>query len=422
MGRPGRRRGSTNAPGLRARRGRAGRTPAGALAHGRVPEPLPSLSDELKNLKLQNAYRSRQVVQGPQDIEIQIDGKRYISFSSNDYLGLANDQRVCDAAVAAIRHYGVGSGASQLISGYSSLHCELEQQLAEFLNFPRCVLFSSGYLANLGVISSFASKHSIVIQDKLNHASLIDAAKYAGIKLKRYRHRDIEHAKKLLASENQSSKLIATDGVFSMEGSIAPLKQLAQIKQNILIVDDAHGIGVLGKHGKGSIEQQQVSSSKVDILIGTFGKSFGASGAFVLSSDDRIEYLIQKARTLTYTTSLPTAVAAAAKKSLEIIINEPQRRQRLHDNISYFRLCASQTSLNLLDSMTAIQSLIIGENDKALEYSRDLKNKGFLVIAIRPPTVPKNTSRLRITLSSEHTHQHIDQLISALLEIENLQR
>ena len=379
-----------------------------------------SLSKQLIEIHQQNAYRTRQIIESAQGVEVTLKNKRYISFCSNDYLGLANDPRVCHATIEAIRKFGVGSGASQLISGYSSLHYELEQQLADFFSYPDCILFSSGYLANLGVISSFTNKHSTIIEDKLNHASLIDAAKYAGCKLNRYRHRDTAHAKKIITKNSQSG-LIVTDGVFSMEGSIAPLQKLIELKNKYqfkLVVDDAHGIGVLGKHGKGSLEHEKVSSSQVDILIGTFGKSFGASGAFVLSDQQSIEYLIQKARTLIYTTAPPAALAAAAKTSLEIIASEPERRARLQNNILYFRECAKQSSLNLLDSVTAIQSLIIGENDRTLAYSDLLKTKGLLVLAIRPPTVPKNTSRLRITLSSEHTHTHIDQLVSAILEIE----
>lgn len=379
------------------------------------------LSKQLAELQQQNAYRTRQALEGPQGVEVTQNSKRYISFCSNDYLGLANDPRVCTAMIEAVKHYGVGTGASQLITGYTSIHSELEQQLAKFLNYPRCILFSSGYLANLGVISSFANKNSLVVEDKLNHASLIDAGKYAGAKLKRYRHQDIEHAKRIINSENNESGLLVTDGVFSMEGTIAPLKKLIELKHDRgykLIVDDAHGIGALGKQGKGSIEHESLSSSQVDILIGTFGKSFGASGAFVLSDDDNIEYLIQKARTLIYTTAPPAALAAAAQKSLDIIINEPERRQRLQNNIQYFRDCAKHTSLNLLDSVTAIQSLIIGDNNKTLAYSYELKNMGLLVLAIRPPTVAQNTSRLRITLCSEHTREHIDRLISAMVTIE----
>ncbi len=383
---------------------------------------LSSISQQLTELKQQGAYRQRRPLSSPQGIEVVIDGKTFLSFCSNDYLGLANDSRVCQAAKEAITNYGVGSGASQLISGYSSLHASLEEQLSEFLGYQRCVLFSSGYLANLGVISAFSSRHGLILEDRLNHASLIDAAKYAGGDLKRYRHRDINHAKDIIYSSQAESRLIVSDGIFSMEGSIAPIEQLYQLKSrktDKLIIDDAHGIGVLGKHGRGSLEHKNIATSKVDILIGTFGKSFGSSGAFVLGGNDTIDYLIQKARTLIYTTAPPAALAAAAKQSLNIVINEPERRQRLHTNIQYFRKALSETKLELLDSITAIQTIIIGENKQTLQLSKQLEKRGLLVLAIRPPTVPKNTARLRITLSSEHSQQQIDQLVYALLELEN---
>jgi 8-amino-7-oxononanoate synthase len=381
-----------------------------------------SISQQLSELKQQGAYRQRRILDSPQDIEVVIDGKQFLSFSSNDYLGLANDARVCQAAKNAISNYGVGSGASQLISGYSTLHAALEEQLSNFLGYQRCVLFSSGYLANLGVISTFSTRHSLILQDRLNHASLIDAAKYAGGNLKRYQHRDINHANEIIHSSESESHLIVSDGVFSMEGSIACIEQLYQLKRHSsdkLIIDDAHGIGVLGNKGKGSLEYLAIDSSKVDILIGTFGKAFGGSGAFVLGNHDTVDYLIQKARTLIYTTAPPAALAAAASQSLNIIINEPERRERLHKNIQYFRKALSGSVLKLLESITAIQTIILGENEQALWFSKQLEERGLLVLAIRPPTVPKNTARLRITLSSEHTQQQIDLLVNALLEIEH---
>jgi 8-amino-7-oxononanoate synthase len=381
-----------------------------------------SISQHLSNLKQQGAYRQRRQLDSPQDIEVVVDGKKFLSFCSNDYLGLANDTRVCLAAKDAISNFGVGTGASQLITGYTSLHASLEEQLAEFLGYPRCVLFSSGYLANLGVISAFSSRHSLILQDRLNHASLIDAARYAGGHLKRYQHRDINHASEIIASSQSEQHLIVSDGVFSMEGSIAPLEQLHQLKRNTndkLIIDDAHAIGVLGSKGKGSLEHLGIEPSKVDILIGTFGKAFGGSGAFVLADNDTVDFIIQKARTLIYTTAPPASLAAAAIQSLNIIINEPERRQRLHENIQYFRKALSATTLELLDSITAIQTIIIGENKQTLWFSKQLEKHGLLVLPIRPPTVPINTARLRITLSSEHTQQQIDQLVNALLDIEN---
>jgi 8-amino-7-oxononanoate synthase len=381
-----------------------------------------SISQHLADLKQKGAYRQRRKLDSPQGIKVVIDGQQFLSFCSNDYLGLANDARVCQAAKEAISNFGVGSGASQLISGYSSLHASLEEQLSEFLGYQRCVLFSSGYLANLGVISAFSSRHSLILGDQLNHASLIDAARYAAGDLKRYKHRDINHAKEIVNNSQSKSHLIVSDGVFSMEGNIAVIEQLYQLKRNTndkLIIDDAHGIGMLGNNGKGSLEQENIEPYKVDILIGTFGKAFGGSGAFVLGDNDTIDYLIQKARTLIYTTAPPAALAAAATQSLNIIINEPERRQKLHKNIEYFRNALSQTTLELLDSITAIQTIILGENKHALRFSKQLEERGLLVLAIRPPTVPKNTARLRITLSSEHTQQQIDVLVTALLEIEN---
>lgn len=379
------------------------------------------ISQQLAELKQQGAYRQRHQLDSPQEIEVVIDGKPFLSFCSNDYLGLANDARVCQAAKDAISNFGVGSGASQLISGYSSLHASLEEQLSDFLGYQRCVLFSSGYLANLGVISALSSRHSLILQDRLNHASLIDAARYSSGDLNRYQHRDIDYAQQIVNDSQSDSHLIVSDGVFSMEGSIAPIDQLQQLKRHDndkLIIDDAHGIGVLGNEGRGSLEHLGIDTSMVDVLIGTFGKSFGGSGAFVLSDNDTIDYLIQKARTLIYTTAPPAALAAAAAQSLNIIINEPERRQRLHKNIQYFRHAISETPLELLDSITAIQTIIIGENKQALLFSKQLEKRGLLVLAIRPPTVPKNTARLRITLSSEHTQQHIDQLVNALVEVE----
>ena len=379
-----------------------------------------TVAKQLAELKQQDAYRERRRLDGPQGVRVTINGQSFLSFCSNDYLGLANDQRICQAATKAISKFGVGSGASQLINGYSAAHASLEEQLSDFLNYQRCVLFSSGYLANLGVISAFSSRHHLILEDRLNHASLIDAAKYAGGDLKRYQHRNISHAKDILDNNQSPSRLIVSDGVFSMEGSIAPINQLCGLKchsDDKLIIDDAHGIGVLGTHGKGSLEHSGANSSKVDILIGTFGKSFGSSGAFVLANNDTIDYLIQKARTLIYTTSPPAALAAAAQESLNIIINEPERRQRLHSNINYFRKALAETELTVLDSITAIQTIIIGENKKTVWFSQQLEKLGLLVLAIRPPTVPKNTARLRITLSSEHTHQHIDQLVDALIKV-----
>ena len=380
---------------------------------------MKSIEKEIAEIKRQQAFRHRRILQSPQDTQVTVDGKQFISFCSNDYLGLANDARVIEAAREALIKYGVGSGASQLISGYSALHSKLEGQLADFFGFESAVLFSSGYLANLGVLSTFAGRKTLILQDRLNHASLIDAAKLSNARLKRYRHCDVTQAERILIKEDPESFLIVTDGVFSMEGTVAPLKNLIDLKNKhngMLVIDDAHGIGVLGETGKGSIEQCNVNPADIDIFIGTFGKSFGSSGAFVCGNKNYIQYLIQKARPLIYTTAPAPALAAAACKSLEIIISDTQRRTRLHDNIHYFRKQLKNTSLQLENSTSAIQTILLGKNETALEFSHALERQGLLVVAIRPPTVPKNTARLRITLSSEHNQDQIDKLVSALLE------
>ena len=375
------------------------------------------LAHALEAVKQQHAYRQRRILESPQGVTIKLDGKTCLSFCSNDYLGLANHEKIRNATCDAIHSYGVGSGASQLVTGYSSVHAQLEQALAEFLGYPRVLLFSSGYLANLGVIQALTTRKSLVVEDRLNHASLIDAARFAGAQLQRYRHRDAGHVAELLASAKQAHKLIVTDGVFSMEGTQAPLADLVELKQNhqsLLIVDDAHGIGVVGSSGKGSLEQHNIASKHVDVLIGTFGKAFGSSGAFVATQSDIAEYLLQKSRTLIYTTAPPAGMAAAAYAGLRIICQETQRRQRLHKNIDYFRTAMAGSPFKLLDSTTPIQSVIIGDNQSTLNICTQLWNQGILVIAMRPPTVPINSSRLRITLCSEHTPTQIDQLVDAL--------
>ena len=375
---------------------------------------------ELATLKQQHSYRVRRCMAGPQSNLITLNGKRFHNFCSNDYLGLAHHPSVCDAAKKAIDEFGTGSGASQHINGYSRAHAACEEHLAEFLQTEKVVLFGSGYLANLGVLTALSKRHDCIFGDKLNHASLIDAAQSSAANFKRYRHKDVDHLDNLLSSTRYKNALVVTDGVFSMEGSSAPIAALTEKCQQheaLCIVDDAHGIGILGEHGRGSLEAQNIPSQKVDVLIGTFGKAFGSGGAFVAGESALIDYLIQKARSMIYTTALAPSLAAAASQSLQIINDEPERRARLHTNINYFRNALIDSNLNLLPSNSAIQSIILGSNEKAIAFNQALEKRGCLVIAVRPPTVPKNSARLRITLSSEHESSQIDYLVSALLEI-----
>ena len=347
-----------------------------------------------------------------------IDDKKVISFCSNDYLGLANHPQVKQTTIDAIDKYGVGSGSAHLVNGHSIAHHQLEEDLAEFTGYPRAILFSTGYMANIGICQALLTKGDYVFEDRLNHASLIDGGLISDARLLRYLHNDATSLKlKLQKADKQSEKLVLTDGVFSMDGDIADLPALSALckKNNSwLMVDDAHGFGTVGKTGKGCLEYFSLDQADVPIYMATLGKAIGTAGAFIAGSEELIETIIQQARTYIYTTAMPAAIAEAARCSLQIIQNEPRHLHNLHDNISYFRRSCADMSLAIENSETAIQPLIIGDDYETLLISQALFERGFLVTAIRPPTVPDGTSRLRITLSAKHTHEHIDQLIEAL--------
>jgi len=563
------------------------------------------LAAELARLRTEHRYRSRAVADGPQGVEITVDGARYLSFCSNDYLGLANDPRVIAALKEGADKYGAGSGASHLVTGHQRPHHELEEALAAFTGRPRALLFSTGYMANLGTVAALAGRGDALFEDRLNHASLLDAGLLSGARLRRYAHNDVNdltrrlnaqhepspppgfaplatlsphageggnspspasgrrvwdegadasymprpparlpadllnHARNLRhkatdaeqllwhllrnrrlagakfrrqhpigpyiadfhcneyllvieldggqhseqknydaqrtaflqaqgltvlrfwnnqilseteavleaiwnhvanyeqapsppagfaplatlsphAGEGSASKtttLIITDGVFSMDGDLAPLPQLAAVAQRYdawLMVDDAHGLGVLGKHGRGVLEQCALTHREVPILIGTLGKAFGTFGAFAAGSEDLIEYLIQRARPYIYTTALPPAVAHATLASLRLVQEEGWRREHLNALIARFRRGAAQLGANVLPSDTPIQALIAGDSAQALALSAALRQRGIYVAAIRPPTVPTGTARLRITLSAAHSEAHVDRLLAAL--------
>jgi len=377
------------------------------------------LADELQKIKQQNLYRSRRIISTPQGVEIKIDNKQLINFSSNDYLGLANHPDVIQSFKQATDKFGVGSGSAHLICGHSKSHHALEDELAEFTGRDRALLFSTGYMANIGVISALLGRGDQVFQDRLNHASLLDGGLLSGARFKRYLHTDVDDLNNKIKTIDGRT-LIVTDGVFSMDGDLAPLAELSAlaVKKNAwLMVDDAHGLGVLGETGAGILQQQGVTQSDVAILMGTLGKGFGTFGAFVAGSDVLIETLIQKARSYVFTTAMPAAVAEATRTSLKLLIKDSWRRDKLSSLVQRFQLGANQLGLSIMPSDTAIQPLLMGDSQRAITISEILLNQGFLVSAIRPPTVPKGEARLRVTFSANHQEQHVDQLLDALDKI-----
>lgn len=341
------------------------------------------------------------------------------SFISNDYLGLAQHPALKKALCAAAEKYGSGSGASHLLGGHSAPHQQLEEELTAFTGRERALLFSTGYMANLGVLTALLQKGDCVLQDKLNHASLLDGGLFSGADFRRYLHSDINSLEKHLTRCADKKVLVATDGVFSMDGDIAPLPELAvlcQQHQALLMVDDAHGFGVLGKNGAGSCEHFSLSQNAVPILMGTFGKALGSFGAFVAGSNDLIEMLIQFARPFIYTTALPPAQTAATSSALGLLKTESWRREKLQNNIAFFKQQAAQRQLALQDSPTAIQPLLIGSSVRVMQIDKQMRQRGFLVGAVRPPTVADNAARLRITLSAIHEEKDMAHLLDAIAD------
>ncbi len=376
------------------------------------------LSQKLAIKKKQGLYRTRRVLSSPQQPMVTVDGANYLAFCSNDYLGLANHPRVVAAFKRAADQYGVGSGASHLVLGHSKVHHQLEDALAEKVGRDRALLFSSGYMANVGVINALVDSGDTVFEDKLNHASLLDGGLISKAKFQRYLHNDIENLRGKLSVDNEkateNTKLVVTDSVFSMDGDIAPLTDLSSICQQqdaMLMVDDAHGFGVMGDKGAGALSASGLTQDNVPVLMATLGKALGTAGAFVAGSDELIEFLIQEARTYIYTTALPPAIAAATLESLQLLVDEDWRQDKLQQLIQRFRCGAQSLGLDLMASSTAIQPVLVGEPEKALAMSQKLQERGLLVTAIRPPTVPKGTARLRVTLSASHSEENIDQLL-----------
>ena len=377
------------------------------------------LQAQLDQRQQQFLYRQRPTVASGCATLLEVDGQSLINFCSNDYLGLAGHKSIAKALSEGADTYGTGSGASHLISGHSAAHQQLEEQLAEFTGRPRALLFSSGYMANMGIINALVGRHDLVVQDQLNHASLIDGGRLSRAEFKRYKHNNIEHLQSQLNDTDAKRKLIVTDGVFSMDGDLAPLAALTEVTKQQhawLMVDDAHGLGVLGETGAGIVQQHDLSIDQVPILMGTLGKSFGTFGAFVAGSEALIETLIQFARSYIYTTALPPAIACATSASLSLVRQQQWRRDHLNALIERFRDGAKALGLALMDSHTPIQPVMIHDDQLVVSVNQQLRTKGFMVGAIRPPTVPKGSGRLRITLSASHTEQQIDQLLAALDE------
>lgn len=377
------------------------------------------LAAGLERLRANGRGRSRSIVESREagSTRLRIGGSDYLAFCSNDYLGLADHLAVTAALVDAGRRWGVGSGASHLVSGHTREHHALEEELAEFTARPRALLFSTGYMANLAVARALAGRGGVVHEDRLNHASLIDAGLASGARLRRYPHRDAETLRGRLASPRVGRALVATDGVFSMDGDIAPLGSLAAACRDhgaTLFVDDAHGFGVLGEHGRGSVEFAGLGGDEVPVLMCTLGKAVGTFGAFVAGSIELVETLVQGAREYIYTTALPPAIAAATRAALRLMRDEPWRRAAVLAHAARFRAEAAALGLPLAPSISPIQPLLLGTESAALDASAALRDQGIFVPAIRPPTVPPGTSRLRITFSAAHTDADLDRLLAAL--------
>lgn len=373
---------------------------------------MSAFGEAIRLLEKDGLKRSRRTLEGPQGAHVLVDGRRCTSYCSNDYLGLANHPRLVDAVCRGARKYGVGAGASHLLCGHGAAHEAAEKALAEFVNLPAALLFSTGYMANIGVVTTLVGRGDAIFCDRLNHASLYDGALLSRAKLYRYPHLDLAALEALLAKSGERRKLVATDAVFSMDGDIAPVPGLLELCEKYdawLLLDDAHGFGVLGG-GRGILSHFGVPSRRI-VYVGTLGKAAGVSGAFVAGAKDMVEMLMQRARSYIYTTAQPPMLADAILESLELMQAESWRVGHLSELVRYFK---SKMGNALMPSETPIQPYVVGENEACMNLSSWLEQKGLLVPAIRPPTVPKGSSRLRISLSSSHSFDDLDCLAAAL--------
>ncbi|MCG6116945.1 MAG: 8-amino-7-oxononanoate synthase [Aquimonas sp.] len=384
------------------------------------PSLLTALAEARGVRAAQKRSRTRRTVERAEGTRVWIDGRELLNFSSNDYLGLAQHLTPTAALQESAAWHGVGATASHLVCGHHAEHAALEAELADFVGYPRALLFGSGYLANLAVLQTLLGRGDVCVQDRLNHACLLDGARLAGCELKRYPHADAEAALRQLRSRPEAAALLATDGVFSMDGDSAPLRDLALIaraENALLYVDDAHGFGVIGPSGRGSVAAAGLGAKQVPLLMLTLGKALGAYGAAVCGPAEIIDALAESARPYVYTTALPPAVAAAARANLRLLREEPWRRYHLAGLIARFSRGARRLRLPVIESSTPIQPLLLGDEARTLAAAAALEARGLLVGAIRPPTVPEGQSRLRITLSAAHTEADVDRLLEALAEL-----
>src|SRR5512146_2472676 len=369
---------------------------------------LSFLAAEVEELKTKGRYRSLRCVSGPQAAEIVIGGEKRLNFSSNNYLGLANHPAVVSALIETAGRYGVGSGASRLICGHMDVHAELEDAVARMKGTEAALSFSSGYLANLGILSTLAGPGATIFSDELNHASIVDGCRLARARVEVYRHGDAGHLSDLLAASRAKRKIVVTDGVFSMDGDVAPLPDLVEVKDRqgaILVVDDAHATGVLPPCGRGSADRFGLSG-RVEIQMGTFSKALGTYGAYLCASREVVDYFINKCRPFIFTTGLPPAIAGATLKSLEIVARRPERLAALWANAALFRDEMAARG-RAVASETAIVPIVVGGDRDTMDASAALFDRGVFVHGIRPPTVPEGTGRLRLTLMATHTPEMV---------------